>query len=172
MERRTFIKHTTIGCGSILIALSCENPQGGTYHFFTTEEAPCIMAICEQIIPADKDPGATDAGVIHYIDQELTDFYKGHQKMYRNGLMALQASCNELHGKRFEELGFEEQTEFLMDMEKSALPHDKWGNVKQDAFFQTLRKHTVEGFYSNPQHGGNKDYTSFKMMRIESPYLF
>ena len=172
MERRTFIKNTAICCGGILIAQSCKKEEAVSYAFFTEAEARCIIAICEQIIPADKDPGATDAGVIHYIDRQLTDYYKQQQKTYRNGLAALQTSCKGLNGKLFEDLDFEEQTEFLMNLEKSALPKDQWGNVKQGVFFQTLRKHTIEGFYSNPQHGGNKDYVSFKMMRIEEPYRF
>lgn len=172
MERRTFIKNTALYGGGMLVALSCSKHETSPYAFFTMAEARCIIAICEQIIPADKDPGATDAGVINYIDRELIQFHKGHQKLYRNGLAALQASCKELNGKLFEELGFEEQTEFLKDMEKSKLPKEHWGDTKQTAFFQTIRKHTIEGFYSNPQHGGNKDYTSFIMMRIEEPYLF
>lgn len=161
-----------MACGGILFALSCEEQKAVSYVFFTKAEARCVIAICEQIIPADQDPGATYAGVIHYIDKELTQFYKGQQKLYKSGLAALQACCKDLNGKLFEELEFKAQTEFLMNLEKASLPKHHWDSVKQDVFFKTVTRHTIEGFYSNPQHGGNKDYISFEMMRIKEPYLF
>src|SRR5450759_5069201 len=37
------------------------------YRFFSEAEAKLLIAICEQIIPRDDTPGATDAGVIYYI---------------------------------------------------------------------------------------------------------
>ena len=43
-----------------------------SWQFFTDEEAACMVALCEQIIPADEHGGgATEAGVIHYIDRQL-----------------------------------------------------------------------------------------------------
>jgi gluconate 2-dehydrogenase gamma chain len=65
-NRRRFLKLTGLTLGAF--AVSCKIDFPG-YYFFTEEEAICIIAICEQIIPADQDPGATDAGVIHYIDR-------------------------------------------------------------------------------------------------------
>ena len=172
MERRAFIKNTALFGGGMLATFSCTERETSSYYFFTVTEASCVIAICEQIIPADKEPGATDAEVINYIDRELRHIYKQHQKLYRNGIAALQASCKQLKGELFEDLPFDEQTALLIDMEKSKLPKTNWRDAKQGAFFQTIRKHTIEGFYSNPQHGGNKDHVSFEMMRIEPPYLF
>jgi gluconate 2-dehydrogenase gamma chain len=30
---------------------------------------------------------------------------------------------------------------------------------------------TMQGFYGAPRHGGNKDYASFKMMKLDYPLL-
>ena len=171
--RRNFTKTSLLAAGVLFFPGCAIKEEDASYHFFTKEEANCVIALCEQIIPADKEfGGATDAEVIYYIDRQLTDFYKVDQKMYRTGLAALQASSKKLNGKLFENLDFEEQTEFLRNMERSKLPNESWGNINQNNFFKTVKKHTIEGFYSNPQHGGNKDYISFKMMRIEEPYMF
>ena len=41
------------------------------FKYLTPEQAACVEAITEQIIPADQDPGAKWAGVVHYIDLSL-----------------------------------------------------------------------------------------------------
>jgi len=174
LNRRDFTKASLLAGAGVLFFPGCAiKEEDASYHFFSAKEARCVIALCEQIIPADKKfGGATDAEVIYFIDRQLTGFYKGHQNMYRDGLKALQSTCKKLNNKLFEDLDFKTQTEFLVNLENAALPNEQWGKVKQGIFFRTVRKHSIEGFYSNPQHGGNKDYVSFEMMRIEEPYLF
>ena len=42
--------------------------------FFSVEEMRVIEAACARLIPTDEDPGATEAGVAHYIDGFLGAF--------------------------------------------------------------------------------------------------
>ncbi len=71
LDRRSFLRTGMAGFGSILLMPSCLK-QVSLYRFFTPEEADCVIALCEQIIPADSyGGGATEAGVIHYIDKQL-----------------------------------------------------------------------------------------------------
>ena len=70
-SRRSFLRTGVAGFGSILLMPSCIR-EPGPYKFFTPEEARCVIALCEQIIPADEyGGGASEAGVIHYIDRQL-----------------------------------------------------------------------------------------------------
>jgi len=63
--RRDFIRQAGLIYGSILLYPSCSK-NVSTYKVFTHEEAECLIALCEQIIPADEDAGATDAEVIRF----------------------------------------------------------------------------------------------------------
>ncbi len=169
-SRRKFIKISGLAIGGTAFAVSCKMEYPG-YYYFTREEGLCILAICEQIVPADKDPGATDAGVIHYIDKQLTGYFKSEQEFYRIGIAALQKSSIILNNMRFEEMSFSDQTNFLKRMEKGELPLDEWSKIRQVEFFNRLVEHTMQGYYGSPRHGGNKDYVSYTMMGLEYPLV-
>ena len=79
LNRRDFIRSATLVFGSVLLFPSCRQQQT-IYRFFTPEEALCIIAFCEQIIPRDESPGATDAGVIYYIDRQLSGVFHYDQE--------------------------------------------------------------------------------------------
>jgi gluconate 2-dehydrogenase gamma chain len=156
--------------GSVLLFPSCLK-QSNIYRFFTPEEAKCIIAFCEQIIPKDESPGATDAGVIHYIDRQLSGVFHYDQEAYRNGIQNLQAYCNVKYGKTFESINSEDQINILKILESNQLNEKEWTGSKPRDFFNLVRSHTMQGFYGSPIHGGNKDYMSFEMLRIDYPLV-
>lgn len=142
------------------------------FRFFDMDEAICMAAICEQIIPADNfGPGATEAGVIYYIDKQLDEIFTWDRDTYRNGLIAIQESSNELHGKNFEELDFDEQTRFLENMESGTIPGNYWENNSAGDLFSLMIRHCMQGFYGPPRHGGNKNYISYRLLNLEYPYI-
>ena len=117
MNRRNFLKTAAISIGGVLILPGCAKKLS-IYRFFTDDEAECIIAVCEQIIPADENgPGATNAGVINYIDKQLVEVFLWEQPIFREGIKSLQQSALEIYGKNFEKLDFDTQTEFLIKME-------------------------------------------------------
>lgn len=171
-NRRDFLKTGLIGLGSVMMLPSCLKNYT-PWQFFTGDEAACMVAICEQIIPADAHgPGATYAGVIFYIDKQLDGVFTHDQKDYRKGLAALQQSALEIHGNKFETLEFDLQTSFLQMMEKNRLPGDQWNDlVTQSALFSKMIDHTMQGFYGSPRHGGNRHYISYQLMKLDYPYI-
>ena len=169
-NRRDFIKSASLAFGSVLLFPSCLK-QNNFYHFFSPEEALCIIAFCEQIIPKDESPGATDAGVIYYIDRQLSGVFQYNQETYRNGIKDLQEYCTQKHGKTFEKLIFDEQTNILKKLESNELSQTEWTKGKASDFFNLVRSHTMQGFYGSPIHGGNKDYMSFEMLKIDYPLV-
>ena len=62
-KRREFIRLSGVPVGCTLLSLPGCAPPPRAYFFFSDQEARTVIAVCEQIIPADEDPGATDAGV-------------------------------------------------------------------------------------------------------------
>ena len=141
------------------------------YRFFSVAEATLLIAICEQIIPRDDAPGATDAGVIHYIDRQLCRAFADHQAAYRLGLAAFGKTCLQVYKMPFEQLGFAQQTEALRLIEAGQAPGELWGEQSQQGFFSLVIDHTRQGFYGSPRHGGNRDYASYRMLGLAYPNL-
>lgn len=78
--------------------------------FFNDFEARTVEAIAERIVPGDEtDPGATDAGVVTYIDRAVAGFSTGLQKIYRLGLRDLDLFCQREHGNPFTGLDADRQ---------------------------------------------------------------
>src|SRR5712675_809391 len=85
MKRREFltIPATAVG-GTLLYTLAGEpirlQAQEGNVkvplRFFTAEEARIVSAACARIFPSDASgPGATEAGVVIFIDRQLAGPY-------------------------------------------------------------------------------------------------
>ena len=169
-NRRDFIRQLSLACGSVLFITSCDG-YDSPWRFFTEEEAKTIIAFAEQIIPADKDPGATDANVINFIDKQLVGPYIRFQNDYKNGIPAIEKSAKEMLNKSFYELDWKTQTRFLEQKEKGELPEQFWNEISQQQFFRLVLDHTMQGFYGSPRHGGNRNYVSYKMMRLDYPHI-
>ena len=185
LNRRRFLQMGAIGTGSLLLLPRCVASSGmSPWRFFSPEEAKLLDSLVEQIIPTDEWPGAKDAGVTNYIDKQLVGPLSRHQDKYRKGLAAVVESCKKLYQKQFEELSWDEQTDFLKKMESGKLPGllkgEKKGDVQQEPelwndgfdrqFFGLLRDHSMQGFYGSPRHGGNKDYVSYRMVGLDYPF--
>ena len=117
LRRRRFLQ---AGASAVAgTAASCSS-QKSPWRFFTVAEARTLEAMCEQIIPGDRDPGAGQAGVVHYIDRQLMGFHRGFRDAYRKGLAALDETSRLLHGALFAELQWEKQTATLEALEAAA----------------------------------------------------
>ena len=129
------------------------------------------MAICEQIIPSDEDPGATDANVINFIDKQLVGPYTRYRQTYRNGLADTQETSVRIYGIPFEKLSWQQQTSVLTAMENGKVPQGIWTEPDSRTFFETIVDHTMQGFYGSPRHGGNRNYLSYRMLHLDYPQI-
>jgi len=170
LDRRSFLKTTTTGVAGLSILSNCTSAIT-TWRFFTEEEARVIVAMAEQIIPADEDSGATDANVINFIDRQLVSYFKADQELYRKGIAGVQEFSQTRHGKGFEELSWEEQLRLLVELEKGTAEGDSWGDIDPAHFFSTVRNHSMMGFYGPPRHGGNRDLVSYRMVGLDYPQV-
>jgi gluconate 2-dehydrogenase gamma chain len=139
--------------------VSCGRSGGGApWRFFTAAEARTVDAICEQIIPADAHPGASQAGVVRFIDLQLTKHYRRYRDAYRKGIAGVEAASRRRFGKPFTQLPLGQQTEVLTQVEK-----------QDSEFFALIRAHTMQGFYGDPRHGGNRGEVSWRMLGLPDP---
>jgi len=163
-------------------------PRGfGATRFFTQPERRCVDALVARLIPTDDlGPGAREAGVVDFIDDQLAGAYgrgeswymkgpfaeglktQGYQSehppagLYRAALAALDAHCRERFGDRaFSELEDDEQDTILKEIEDEKLEFE---GVSASAFFEMLMENTIEGFFCDPLYGGNRDMVGWKLV--------
>jgi len=170
INRRTFVKSTSLGMASLSILPHC-GTSPGTWRFFTDAEAKVVIALAEQIIPADQDPGATDAGVIHFIDRQLVSYYRHLQDIYRSAIAGVQETSQWMFKKAFEELQSSEQIAVMVALEDGTAQGETWKKQSPQAFFELIRQHSLQGFYGSPRHGGNKNYVSYRMIGLDYPQI-
>lgn len=131
--------------------------------FFFLDEADTVEALCARIIPGDsEDPGAREAGVLTYIDRALSGAYSRWQGAYREGVRTLNLYTGQRYGKKFFELSEEEQDAIIAAMERDEIPG--FGDSGSEAFFTMIWAHTVEGMFSDPVYGGNRDAIGWRMV--------
>lgn len=185
MRRRHFLTLTGSTLGGALVYAFDKKPKaivpkpGKTVRiplkFFTKDEAHQVGAAAARIFPSDATgPGATEAGVVIFIDRQLAspfgrDRYRytqapfepgvpeqGYQgaetprQVYRAGLKLL--------GADFIGLGPAEQDAKLKSIETSY-------------FFRLLRQNTIEGMFCDPMHGGNAGLVGWQLLGFPGPYM-
>jgi len=172
INRRHFIKQVAAGSVSLLLLPGCaQKTEKISYRVFTPEEADCLGCISEQFIPADDYAGAKEAGCVNYIDKLLFQRFPELTESYKNGLQSLENYCRETHGKIFSQLASDAQKSLLAQMEKGELIESFWDKIPQRNFFSLVLRHTMQGYYGSPIHGGNKNFVSYRMMRLDFPLL-
>ncbi|MGO8736824.1 MAG: gluconate 2-dehydrogenase subunit 3 family protein [Terriglobia bacterium] len=135
------------------------------FRYFTTDDAATVEALSEQIIPADKDPGAKWAGVVHYIDLGLAGKFKEQRPIYESGLKRLATLAREVAPQPFALLDFATQTRVLEKFEADSVS-DASGRSGRE-FFLLVRQQTIEGFFGDPKYGGNRDSIGWKILKFE-----
>jgi len=160
MRRRTILgAGVSVAVTGSLIGCA-QRSASGLWRFFTSSEARIVDAVCEQFVPADRDPGAKAAGVVNYIDIQLTKAFRKHRQTYRKGLAEIDSTSQTKFSRPFVDLSPDQQTEVLHLIEHNSR-----------AFFDLILSHTRQGFYGDPRHGGNRDRASWKMVGLPYPPL-
>ena len=169
-NRRRFLKTVAAGVGGAVL-LPARGADLEAWRFFTADEARLVDAITEQIIPADQDPGARDAGVVNFMDKQLAGRLRRHRQTYRDGLAGVEETSRAMFSREFVALASEQQVEVLKALESGKAKGEAWHKQSSSAFFRLLRDHTMAGFYGGPQHGGNRGYASYKMLGLDYPQI-
>jgi gluconate 2-dehydrogenase gamma chain len=131
--------------------------------FLNDDDAATIAAFTERLMPgAPGKPGGHDAGVLNYIDLALAGAYADLQDFYRRGLASLDAYCRKTHNAPFQRLDAARQDEVITALEGDKATGFTWPTPQ--AFFNTVRTHTMEGMFADPIYGGNKDFAGWLLV--------
>ena len=135
-------------------------PQG---TFFNAQDAATVAAFAERLMPAAPGkPGARDANVLNYIDLALSGAYAELQEFYRRGLGRLDAYCRRTYNEPFARLDDGRQDQVIATLEQGKAAGFAWPTAQ--AFFETVRTHTIEGLFADPVYGGNKDFAGWRLV--------
>ncbi len=174
-SRRQFLFGSVSGLSSVLLALRWPAILAAQEHakrakasglpaqfqFFSPEDAAEVEAMAAQVIPSDDAPGAREAHVIYFIDRVLATFDRDKQPAYTQGLKDLRHRTQELVSSvnRFSSLTTEQQIQLLSAIEKTD-------------FFELVRLHTIMGYLSRPEYGGNYNQTGWKLIGFEDQMTY
>jgi gluconate 2-dehydrogenase gamma chain len=145
-----------------------------------------IVAAVDTIIPADDlSPSGSECGVATFIDRQLASAWGGGAKMYRSGpflrgkpeqgyqlaltprefflagIAATNEWCRKTCGKDFDRLPTSARIDALKALEEGKAD---LGHLSARQFFNALLTITMEGFFSDPIYGGNRNMASWKML--------
>lgn len=128
----------------------------------TAEERKILAAIADRIFPRTETPGAVEIGAIQYIELALAGDYAALAPLYRKGLRALERSAQASFGRAFCLLNEAQKDDVLLNFETGAVP----GFKLAAEFFETVRCHVLEGVFCEPQYGGNRDMTGWRLVNF------
>jgi gluconate 2-dehydrogenase gamma chain len=195
-SRRNFLRSGLIAISSATLAgdasaLPGNSRSEATPRFLNESERRFLSAAVDRLIPADERwPGAAEADVVNYIDLQMAGQWGKGELLYRHGPFRkgtpsqgyqLEYTPAELfrrsiaainshfsaQGKSFDRLPPADKDAYLTSLEKGVIDLD---GVPSNTFFDFLLKHTVEGFFSDPIYGGNKNKVSWKMIGFPGAY--
>ncbi|WP_206447895.1 GMC family oxidoreductase [Agrococcus sp. KRD186] len=125
--------------------------------------AQILARVADRILPPfDGHPGATEAGVVTYIDRALGGHDHEQLDEYRLGLDHLARAASELFDCEIVAASDDQIDELIERLERNELP----GQIHppQRRFFARLRAHVQEGMFADPVHGGNAGTAGWRFL--------
>jgi gluconate 2-dehydrogenase gamma chain len=115
--------------------------------YFNQSEYQTIEILADLIIPADKTPGAKEAGVGEFIDFMAAHGEAEIQQPMRDGLAWLDTTAKNSHGDVFAHLSAEQQIALLRTVAYRG--GASLGDDKGQVFFRLIRRYTTMGYYTS-----------------------
>lgn len=163
-KRRRFLQGVAASAAG---SVACSRTPTSPWLSFSVEEARIVEAICDQIIPDDEEfPGAVWAGALNYIDRQLAGPLRKHRPAYREGLEWLEKTSILRFGAGFSTLTDEAKVQLMSDVERGEGGNPEWPSALQMSFFRMVIDHTMQSYYGDPRHGGNKDQVGYRLLGI------
>lgn len=143
-------------------------------RFFDKEQALDVGAAAARIFPSDETgPGAAEAGVVIYIDRQLAGPYGNDRYRYTNPPFAAGPPELGYQGEDTPRAIYTKGAVLIKGM-RNLSPADqdaRLHEIEKSVFFDLLRRHTIEGMFCDPMHGGNADKIGWQMIGFPGPRM-
>lgn len=130
-------------------------------------DSETLRAIVDCLIPPDDFPGGYDAGVCDYVKRLLQTDLAEQAEFFRAGIEAIETEALARCDRPFARLSPAEQNSLLAAIESGDVK--TFWPIPPSRFFEMLVCTTAEGYYSEPQQGGNRGAVSWQMTGFEEP---
>lgn len=150
----TYLRTLVPAVAAIAQAACSARDDEAPFAVLGDNEARDFAAIAARIMPTTDTPGATEAGVIYFIDRAFAKEMNGQLEFAREQLSEFNIALGEA---RFADLNDYDQDEFLQGKQSSPLFNMMW-NL------------TMYGFFSMPKHGGNKGKVGWDLIGFEGDH--
>lgn len=179
-------KSAPASASTTAVAPSASTPVVDTFLTLTPTEVAFLEAVADTLIPADElSSSGTACGCVVFIDRQLASAWGAGSKTYRSGpflkgtpeqgyqlplapreyfavgIAAANEWSRKTLGRDFDRLATADRVAALTAMEEGKA---EFANFSARAFFDRLLTMTLEGFFSDPLYGGNRDKASWKML--------
>ena len=124
-----------------------------------------LRAAIDRIIPPDDFAGAWDAGVGRYLACQFERDLAPQFEVYCAGLDGIEAEALLRFQSSFASLTLDQQDTTLHQIEAGTVVAS-WA-TPPSPFFELLVNTTAEGYYSEPEQGGNRGAVSWAMTGFE-----
>ena len=157
------------------------------YAYLNLEEQAFIEALVDHMVPADEhSPKGTDMGLNVFIDRALASGWgkgdrlymdgpwkrgvanQGYQlpltpaQLYRAGIPAANTHCVKTYGRPFDKIDYAQREEFLKAWQGGKVTFENGPPAR--VFFNMLYQNVMQGMFSDPIYGGNRDKAGWKMI--------
>jgi len=157
------------------------------YAYLNLAEQVFVEALVDHMVPADLlSPKGTDLGINIYIDRTLAGGWgkgerlymqgpwregvpsQGYQlpltpaELYRAGIAAANTFCIKTYSKSFDKITESQREEFLLSLQAGKVTFEN--GPPADVFFTTMYQTVMEGMFSDPIYGGNRNKAGWKMV--------
>jgi gluconate 2-dehydrogenase gamma chain len=160
-------------------------------RYFSAADAAVVGALADRIFPADHNgPGATDLGVVTYIDGQLAGAWGTGERMYRQGPFftpsdtghgwqyamtpsdAYRVAIDSLNkytegkygGSTYDELTTKQQDAVLAELAAGTVA--TFTQITALDFFTLFFENVKEGIFADPLYGGNRGVEGWKLIRF------
>ena len=143
----------SVGAAEVLLSPRAAMAQGVPLKVLTPDERATLEAFGDTLLP-----GAKDAGLAHYVDQQLSvpaseallmaravGVMPPYANFYRAGLAGLDAASQKAHGAKFAALAQEKRSAFVEDL-RQKVP-DGWSGPPSPFFYFVSRADAVDVTY-------------------------
>jgi gluconate 2-dehydrogenase gamma chain len=157
-SRREFLVVSTasVALGACAKTKDVARGEAAFTHFEETE-AKVMAAWLERLLPGGvptSTPGATEAGVLRYLDRELSKReFAGYARQIRRVTVLLERTAQDSGALHFYELDPSSQENILTRAQRGELG----GRLETQRIFEAVLLLALEGYLGDPKHGGNKD---------------
>jgi len=127
-----------------------------------------VEAFIDRLVPKDENgPGAVECGAANYIDRALAGALSNEKSAFLDGLASTDVFAHATHKAAFADLSAELRDEVLTAMDNGTAA----GFPNARAFFNRVRRLTLEGMFGDPYYGGNKNFAGWDLIRYPGPRL-